>query len=188
MKKISKILMLGACLALSGVALGLAGCRRTPTEQGTTNEKPETVFGEWVTMVEPTCEEEGLQMRVSLADSSVVETQPIPAKGHEWGGWSQETAPTCVVAGVNVRECSNCDNKDYEPIPATGHSWGEWEIGREATCLTNGYEICVCENDPKHMDVRAIEALGHDFGEWVVLGAPTCTLAGSEVHYCRNNN
>lgn len=188
MRKISKIWLLGTCFVLCGAALALAGCRRTPTEQGTTNEKPETVFGEWVTTLEATCEEEGLQMRVSLADSSVVETRPIPAKGHEWSDWAEETAPTCIVDGVKARVCSVCENKDYAPIPKHGHDWGEWETGKEATCLTGGYDIRVCKYDEKHLDIQATEALGHDWGEWVVFVAPTCTQVGSERCVCRNDN
>lgn len=185
MKKISKIWILGACLALCGVSLTIAGCKRT---EGGQTDPTETVFGEWVTTVEATCEGEGVQTRVSLTDSSVIETRTIPAKGHEWGEWAEETAPTCVVDGVKARECSVCNNKDYEPIAAHGHSWGEWETGKEATCLTGGYDVRVCAYDSKHMDIQAVEAIGHDWGEWVVSDAPTCTLAGSEVRTCRNDN
>ncbi|MDE7158671.1 MAG: leucine-rich repeat domain-containing protein, partial [Clostridiales bacterium] len=189
MKKSSKVWILSAGLVMCGALLGLAGCRMKLDPQDTTqNEPPQTVFGEWVTTVEPTCEGEGQQMRVSLTDFNVFETRTIPATGHTWGEWEQETAPTCIVDGVKKRLCSVCDNYDYEPISALGHDWGEWGTGKAATCLSGGYNVRVCTRDEKHLDIEAVEALGHDWGEWVVSLAPTCTQVGSEVHYCRNDN
>ncbi|MDE6058686.1 MAG: leucine-rich repeat domain-containing protein [Clostridia bacterium] len=157
---------------------------------GKTKEK--TKWSDWVTAVAATCEEEGVQMRISLSDSSVYETRAIPAKGHAWGDWETVTEPTCLVAGHQIRTCANDPEShiDHQSIEPLGHDWGEWTTIKEPTCTEAGYEERVCSHDPdKHIDRRPLDALGHDWAEeYVVTTAPTCTEDGVETLYCRYDN
>ncbi|MDE7159014.1 MAG: hypothetical protein K2N74_05505, partial [Clostridiales bacterium] len=145
MMKGKHIAVLCSCLALCAAAAAFAGC----------DKKDETLFGDWVTTVEATCEGEGLQTRVSLTDSSVIETRAIPATGHDWNAWTEVTAPTCLTNGMQKRTCNTCDNEDFGAIPALGHSWGAWETVAEPTCIAEGYKERVCEADSTHTQTEA---------------------------------
>ncbi|MDE7076238.1 MAG: leucine-rich repeat domain-containing protein, partial [Clostridia bacterium] len=166
-----------ATLALCAVPFAVAGCAEN-----------ETAYGEWETVTAATCENEGVQMRVSLADPLVTQTRAIPANGHSWNEWETVTAPTCLVAGVETRTCNTCENSDMRAIPALGHEWGDWETDLAADCYSSGTQSRTCLRDESHTEVQTISALGHDFGEWVITRAPTCTAAGVETRYCRNCN
>lgn len=178
MKLKHKLLIACATLALCAVPFVVAGCA----------ENDETAYGEWETVTAATCDNEGVQMRVSLADPLVMQTRAIPASGHSWNDWVTLTEPTCLVAGVETRTCSTCENSDMRAIPALGHEWGEWETELAADCYSNGTQSRTCLRDESHTEVKAVSALGHDFGEWVITRAPTCTTAGVETRYCRNCN
>lgn len=174
-----KLLIVCSCMALGLAAAAFAGCDI---------KREETLFGEWTTTQEATCEETGLQTRVSLSDPSVVETRAIPAHGHDWADWEEIVAPSCLVAGVKKRACNTCENEDFAPIPALGHDWGEWITVAEPTCNTDGYATRVCLRDGAHTDMLALPALGHDYGDWVTVKAPTCTTGGIEKRVCRTCN
>ncbi|MDE6676868.1 MAG: hypothetical protein K2K12_04060, partial [Clostridia bacterium] len=107
---------------------------------GKTKEK--TKWSDWVTTVAASCEEDGVQIRMSLSDPSVFETRAIPATGHEWSEWERTVEPTCLVAGYETRTCAHDPDShiDYRPIEALGHDWGEWETILEPTCTTEGFE------------------------------------------------
>ena len=178
-KRNSKIVLVCSCMAFGLAAAAFAGCDF---------KREETLFGEWTTTLEATCEETGLQTRVSLSDPSVIETRALPAHGHDWAEWEQAAAPSCLVAGVKKRACNTCENEDFAPIPALGHDWGEWDTAAEPTCNTDGYAMRTCLRDGTHTDTRALQASGHDFGEWVVTKAPACSTGGIEKRVCRTCN
>ena len=178
MKLKHKLLIACATLALCAVPFAVAGCA----------ENDDTAYGEWETVTAATCENEGVQMRVSLADPLVTQTRAIPASGHSWNDWVTLTEPTCLVAGVETRTCNTCENSDMRAIPALGHNWGEWETDLAADCYSSGTQSRTCLRDQSHTELQTVSALGHDFGDWVITRAPTCTVAGVETRYCRNCN
>ncbi len=178
MKLKHKLLIVCATLALCAVPFAVAGCA----------ENDDTAYGEWETVTAATCENEGVQMRVSLADPLVTQTRAIPASGHSWNDWVTLTEPTCLVAGVETRSCNTCENSDMRAIPALGHNWGEWETDLAADCYSSGTQSRTCLRDQSHTELQTVSALGHDFGDWVITRAPTCTVAGVETRYCRNCN
>ena len=178
MKLKHKLLIACATLALCAVPFAVAGCA----------ENDDAAYGEWETVTAATCENEGVQMRASLADPLVTQTRAIPASGHSWNDWVTLTEPTCLVAGVETRTCNTCENSDMRAIPALGHEWGEWESTLAADCYSSGTQSSTCLRDQSHTEVQTVSALGHDFGEWVITRAPTCTVAGVETRYCRNCN
>ena len=75
---------------------------------------------------EPTCTEEGWvkygctyeSNRHATAPEHIDEwTETIPATGHRWGEWVEDTA-----AGTRTRECSVCHATETEPLPSDTNS------------------------------------------------------------------
>ncbi|MBQ2144632.1 MAG: InlB B-repeat-containing protein, partial [Oscillospiraceae bacterium] len=50
------------------------------------------------------------------------ETVTVEALGHNFGEWTQTTAPTCTAEGVETRTCSRCGATETRAITATGHT------------------------------------------------------------------
>lgn len=178
MKRKHILLVLCAAVAICAIPLAITGC----------TGEPEIEYGEWITVSAPTCEEEGVEMRSALMDSTITQTRAIPATGHNWNDWETLTEATCLLAGVETRTCNTCENLDKRPIPALGHSWGEWVTALEPDCDNSGVKLRVCTRDEKHTELSDIPALKHDYSDWVITLAPTCTTDGVETCYCRNNN
>ena len=75
---------------------------------------------------EPTCTEEGWVKYGCTYESNRYATAPehtdqwtetIPATGHRWGEWVEDTA-----AGTRTRECSVCHATETEPLPSDTNS------------------------------------------------------------------
>ena len=75
---------------------------------------------------EPTCTEDGWvkygctyeSNRYATAPEHIDEwTETIPATGHRWGEWVEDTA-----AGTRTRECSVCHATETEPLPSDTNS------------------------------------------------------------------
>ena len=101
-------------------------------------------------------------------------TEPKPTEHvHSWSGCTQSKAPTCGVAGEEVRTCS-CGAKETRTVAATGkHSWQE----TAPTCTQDGAKTCkVCGKK------ETIPALGHDWvhqneeGHWQTLVTCYCGM------------
>lgn len=165
--------------AVGTLACGLVGCAQ---------KDDDVVYGEWVTTVAATCEEKGVQIRVSLTDPNKIQERSIPAIGHDWNEWQTLTPATCLTEGSQTRTCKTCENSDFQSVKALGHDWGEWETGKAPTCRVAGYETRVCLRDEKHTENNPLDALGHDWTDWIVTTAPTCEELGEKTRYCRNDN
>ena len=155
---------------------------------GETTSTPETephehAFGEWTTIKEATCTEQGEQQRT--CDCGEVETQSLDALGHT------ETVdaavdPTCTETGLTEgTHCSVCQEvlTAQDTIPALGHT----EVIDQAvapTCtekgLTEGKHCSVCEQ--VLVEQTVVPALGHAYTD--VVTAPTCTDRGYTTHTC----
>ena len=118
-------------------------------------------FSEWRVSDEPTCTEEGREVR-TCSGCRLMEGRPIPALGHDYGGWSIGTAASCEQAGTRKKVCSRCQDVVTETVSATGHSWGQWRETTAATCIAGGQEKRVCATCQKE-ETRATSALGHDW-------------------------
>ena len=118
------------------------------------------------------------------------------ALGHDFGEWTTEEDPTCIVPGVKRRTCrrSGCGAEEEESIPATGvHQAANPERENEvaATCLGEGsyYEIVYCSSCGEEISrtFRTEAALGHAYGAWTVDNAPTCSAPGVRHRTCQRS-
>ena len=98
-------------------------------------------FGEWSTVKEATCTEEGIRERSCKCGEK--ETESIAPSGHSFGEWKAVREATCTEEGVRERSCK-CGEKESETIPATGHNFGEWIVVTEATCVSDGLRERTC--------------------------------------------
>ena len=125
--------------------------------------------------VAATCTEAGKTegKHCSVCKAVLVAQKEIPALGHNWGAWTQVTAPTCTEAGEETRSCQRegCTAVEEREVPATGHTWTAASCTSPRTCA-----VCGAEDG---------EALGHDWSAWTQVTAPTCTEAGKETRSCQ---
>ena len=154
-------------------------------------------WGEWTVIREATCTKDGSKTR-TCSLCNVVETQTIPAPGHDFQ--AEVTAPTCTTPGYTSLECSRCHERyadsyidalghDWSPNdcaqqatcsrcgetrPAGTHTWGEWTVTQEATCTEDGSKTRACTSCGTSED-GTIPALGHD---WSGSGS-TCSRCGA---------
>lgn len=66
-------------------------------DESFTPEPPETVWGEWELVKEPTCTEDGQKIRFEVNNESVSQTAKIEARGHDYSGENI----TCIRCGLS---------------------------------------------------------------------------------------
>jgi hypothetical protein len=115
------------------------------------------------------------------------------ALGHDFGEWTTEEDPTCIVPGVKRRTCrrSGCGAEEEESIPATGEHKASAPVRENETaagCESAGSyeEVVYCSTCGEEMTRTSgtTAALGHDWGEWEVIEAASCQ-PGLERRICR---
>lgn len=106
----------------------------------------------------PTCTEDGNGTRkCELCDIS--ETVDVfPALGHEYGNWTQTTAPTCTTAGIETGTCRH-DNmttttRTGANIDPNAHDWVIQTIA--PTFISPGKETEICIHNPSHTNRTTI--------------------------------
>ena len=102
-------------------------------------------------------------------------------KGHSWGDWTVEQAPTCEETGVQSHTCDICNVTQREDIPAAGHQWGSWNTTVPAACESEGSKTRACSVCGKK-ETQTLPATGHRYQDTVT--APTCTKQGYTTHSC----
>ena len=190
----TKILLLLLCL--SAICL-LTACKKAHSHE----------FGEWITVKNATCTEEGERERYcfcleketeSLAalghqlseEASCTKSQHclvcnavmVPPKQHRFGNYTVTKSPTCTEKGERERICANCEEKQTQPVYPTGHNHGDWIIVKEATCEEDGIREQFCACGDKR--TSTIQALGHNFTEWSMIKEASCTEEGRKERYC----
>jgi len=68
--------------------------------------------------------------------------EAVAPLGHSFGNWTVTTAPTCTAAGVETRECANCDETETQSVAATGHSYEA--VVTPPTTTEQGYTTYTC--------------------------------------------
>ena len=139
--------------------------------------------------VDPTCTTSGscdnviycTECREELSREKVTSD----ALGHSYGDWYEVTEPTCIVDGIERRDCIRCDAFETNIISKLGHSYSCAITA--PTCTESGYTTYTCHCGDSYVD-NYVDALGHTLGEVVVENVvePTCVASGSceNVIYC----
>lgn len=148
-------------------------------------------LGEWWTVTEPTCTEEGSEQQNCQNPGCVyVEGRGILALGHTYATeFTVDTAATCTTVGSKSKHCTNagCEDKtEVTEIPAIGHDFGDWQTITEPSCTTEGMRKRTCAVvGCGHEEEEAIATLGHDYAtEFTVDTEATCTATGSKSRHC----
>lgn len=110
-------------------------------------------FGEWETVKEATCTEDGLKERACSCGEK--ESETLVTTGHEFGEWEIVEDPSCVADGIKERFCS-CGEKETETIPMLERT--VLEIGE--TAETDIVEFTLDT-------IRFADKVSLDYGEWL---------------------
>lgn len=136
-------------------------------------------YGEWNTIEDATCTEQGKENRVCLVCSHIDE-RSIDALGHSY----KETVvdPTCTNRGNTVHECERCGQTYIDTYTeSTGHNFGAWTSLTKPTCTASGVDKRKCTNCPQ-TETRITSPFGHNYEHSIV--DPTCTEQGYTTHIC----
>ena len=139
-------------------------------------------WGEWKTVSEPTCEDDGLRYReCKTCDGK--EEEVLKATGHDWYTVVAQVEPSCTEVGKTaIEECKNCKaiKGGNEFGEATGHSVTAWDLTKKATCTEAGCYKGDCDNCGETL-TEEIPATGHDWKIDQPAVEPTCTENGYTV-------
>ena len=148
----------------------------------------EHTWGEWVTVTEPNCEEDGLQKRTCTKCYASEEAPIDDLDGHHvWGNIQVVQKPvSCVEPGIERYTCSKCNATKDIPVTDTKlHIWGEPILENEITCTQSSDGIKLCTKCGESIKVHVF-AQGHKWGEWNVLSDVPCGQTGSQrSHTCQ---
>ena len=137
-------------------------------------------WGEWETLMEPTCTEDGVKSR-TCSRCGECEMQAIEAPGHDYH--EAVTEPTCTEQGYTTYTCSRCGDYYMDNyVEALGHDYHETVT--EPTCTEQGCTTYTCSRCGDSYIDGCVDALGHDWGEWETLMEPTCTEDGVKSRTC----
>ncbi|MCI5620686.1 MAG: Ig-like domain-containing protein [Lachnospiraceae bacterium] len=128
----------------------------------TVTVNPTHTFGEWTTVVEPTCTEKGVEKRTCIY-CGAEDFRDIDALGHTVGT-DEAVDATCTTNGTTQgSHCEVCREVfvAQKEVPALGHDWsGEWTVTKEATATTEGKEEATCTRGCGQKKVRTIPVVG----------------------------
>ena len=130
----------------------------------------------------------------ALGTSSLSSVPLLPATGHSWSQWTEDTAAACTQNGQESRTCSSCKETETRVIPALNHLL-TLHPRVEPTCTADGHEAywkcsrCgLLFRDAQGVSaldaVPSLPATGHSWGQWQTDTAVTCTQDGQESRVC----
>ena len=182
---------------------------RSCSRCGATETQPVTALGHNITShaaVAATCTEPGNSAYWSCdrcekyfsdedGDTEIAEDSwVINALGHDFGNWTQITAPTCTAAGVETGYCSRCDATETRSVGALGHDLSKTDP-KAATCLETGNpEYWTCSRCKNHFHDKegtnaftdqesiVIPVLGHNMTSHTAV-EETCTTPGNSAYW-----
>ena len=109
-------------------------------------------------------------------------TEILKAIGHDFGEWTQTTAPTCTEAGEETRYCSRCDATENRDVAALGHDYVS--VVTEPTCAEQGYTTYTCSRCGDSCVDNYTEVVDHTPGDGTVTVKPTYTEPGVMTYEC----
>ena len=185
------------------LTLGLAACNgggdQSQEGQQSAEKCKSHKWGEYVTIKEATCTEDGSQERVCSVCGEK-QTKVIKA-AHKYGEFTTTKEATCQEKGSKERECTVCHAKDVQEIPLADHTYAKADDGSDVVVWTTEPSCEVAGVGEKECTVchekTAVnqDALGHNFvkgddGQDVVTWTQeaTCTLKGVGTKHCDRCN
>ena len=145
------------------------------------------VYGDFVTVKEPTCTEKGLKEKSCTICGGETIQEEIKALGHTVVT-DKAVAATCTKTGLTEgSHCSVCNTviKKQETVNALGHTVVT-DKAVAATCtktgLTEGSHCSVCKTVIKKQETVA--ALNHKWNNGEITTAATCTKEGVKTYTC----
>lgn len=123
-------------------------------------------YGEWSTVAEAKCEEEGSRERICIL-CGLKETEKIDALEHDYRIIDDQTgavASTCKDKGTKIVKCTKCDKKStIEAELSTEHKFvdAQDQTGAVVNCVTKGTAITQC-SVCGIKSTREADPAGHD--------------------------
>lgn len=118
-------------------------------------------YGDWNTVLNPTCEVAGKEER-TCSTCTTKEENNLSALGHEWSDWEEFEKPDCISAGKNIRVCSRCTDEDYQNVSAKGHQFGDWKTTQQSSCIAEGLQIRNCINCT-YIEEQEVSVINHSY-------------------------
>lgn len=148
-------------------------------------------FGEPVTVVEPTCQRTGLEVKTCAA-CGATEQKKLTKADHDLVLAEEGYAATCTKDGKeDSLKCKNCDyTEGGATITKLGH--GRWvEVPKkESTCTEAGHEgglWCeICHDYKPGNEPRELPIAKHKWVDDQIVTEPTCSEAGQKAVHCEN--
>ena len=112
------------------------------------------------------------------------ESTPSTTSGecnHRYGEWRTIVKPTCILDGLEKRDCLLCDKTLERTLPATEHV--PVKTIHEPDCTNEGYTECVCECGYSYR-TEIVAPTGHALKKETT--PPTCTEQGNTKYSCEN--
>lgn len=142
-------------------------------------------WGEYETLKEATCTEEGSKQRTCTVCGEKEDAKKISKKSHtNVEETEKRVEATCTAKGTKYLKCSVCGNESTEDIAMKDHTYGEVTYTQNVSCTDEGIgtkECTVCH----HVENVREDALEHDWDETVVTQQPTCTEDGVGTKTCK---
>lgn len=141
-------------------------------------------WGNWETVKDATCSNEGLKRRSCISCPKTDEVV-LNMSAHSFDEGKVTKVATCENSGEIELMCENCGKVVKQEIPILEH---EVEVipGYAATCYNDGLtdvsKCRTCNNVLKEQQV--IKALGHAWGELIVTTKATCQNEGKAQSTC----
>lgn len=140
--------------------------------------------GEWFVTLEPTCADEGKQVRYCDICGEVAESETIAVTEHK-NIRTESKDPTCKEAGYDKEICDDCgkliEETTYEP---TNHSNTRTEH-QDATCSVKGYDKVICNDCGETIEETVLDFTNH-LNTRTEHQDATCTEDGFDKTICND--
>ncbi len=142
-------------------------------------------YGEYETILNPKCEEEGKKVHFCSTCGNKEEIA-IPATDHTEDNGTITTEPNCVNNGIKTYHCSVCaDELRTESVAPLGHT--KSEIGvviQAATCTADGKTEYHCTRCEEVIETLTVYSDGHNLNDGVISIKPQCSTLGKMLYTC----